>query len=173
MSEVDLDAVPLQQRFPENPGLLALADGIGGNEGAGHARSLDVPGRFEIPRAHVVQDPGTVDAGEDPLHLGALAVVLPFGPPERRIPQHGVQGRGIDDGVPIHVQRVAVMDVGRVGQGNAGVMLAEFRREFPVHLVIREPERRFRDAGREFLQFDAVKLVHVHLGKSRFASTPN
>ena len=55
------------------------------------------------------------------------------------------------------------MDVRGFLQRQPLVKLAEGFGHFQVHLVVHQPERDLGDARRPFADFDAVKLIHIHL----------
>ena len=55
------------------------------------------------------------------------------------------------------------MDVRGFFERQALVKLAEGFGHFQIHLVVHQPERDFGNARRPFANFNAVKLVHVHL----------
>jgi len=71
---------------------------------------------------------------------------------------------GGEDFVPVAAQGVVVDDGRGFFQGDAGVEFSEGFRNGHVHLVVGQPERGLGDAGGEFLDFDAVKLVDVDAG---------
>jgi hypothetical protein len=50
---------------------------------------------------------------------------------------------------------------GLVLERNAGEVLAELLAHAQVHLVVHQPQRHLGDLGGEFLDLDAVELVHV------------
>ena len=52
-------------------------------------------------------------------------------------------------------------DVGALDQRNSQHRLAKLVARFHVHLVVGQPHRHLGDLGRELLDLDAVKLVHV------------
>ena len=49
VGEVELHAVAREEEAPEDADLLALADGIGGDEGDGNTGAFDVTRGFDIP----------------------------------------------------------------------------------------------------------------------------
>jgi hypothetical protein len=50
---------------------------------------------------------------------------------------------------------------GLVLERDAREILAELLAHAQVHLVVHQPQRHLGDLGREFLDLDAVELVHV------------
>jgi hypothetical protein len=63
--------------------------------------------------------------------------------------------------VPVQRERVAVHDVRAGAQRDAGKVQAELLAHPQVHLVVHEPQGHLGNLGRELLNLDAVKLVHV------------
>ena len=72
---------------------------------------------------------------------------------------------GRQDGAPVDAEGVADDYVRRGPQRQALIELAERLGERDVGLVVGQPEGDLGDAGREFLDLDAVELVHVDLGE--------
>ena len=58
-----------------------------------------------------------------------------------------------------------MLDRGLGLQRNAQLHFAQFIRQALVHDVVHHPQRRLGNTHGKFFKFNAVKLVHIHLGK--------
>ena len=184
MGEVNADT-PGQQPAPERTHLFALADGVGGDEGASYAvipacagmtdgrvrlwipacagmTGVHVFGGFHIPGGDEIQQPAAWDIPEHGLRIGALSIVHELGAHERRIAQDVTQPLARHQGFPIQPQRIAADDMRAGGERDADEVQAEFFADFQIHLVVHQPERDLGDLCGEFLDLDAVKLIDAN-----------
>ena len=91
------------------------------------------------------------------------SVVVSFLADKRRIAENVAAFARRQDFFPVEPERVAAMDVRGFFERQALVKLAEGFGHFQVHLVVHQPERDFGNPRRPFANFNAVKLVHIHL----------
>ena len=91
VSEGDLQAVTVEEQWPELSHLLALRDRVGRHKAdprrclASGLRLLHVVSGPDEPRGHVVERPAATAKGGDAVHLRPLFGRLELGPAERRI----------------------------------------------------------------------------------------
>ena len=91
--------------------MLALTDGISGDESDDDSSGLNVFRRFEIPTRDVIKESAVFDIASNCVHVSPLRLVLELRADERRIAQHVAALLAREHGVPIHAERVALDDV--------------------------------------------------------------
>ena len=114
-----------------------------------------------IQAGNVIERPAASAQARDPARLRTLLRRLELRADEGRIAEHEGTAPGRKRRRPVHLQRVAVQDVGRGAQRDAGIGLTEFQAQPVVHDVVHHPQRGFRDADGELADLDPVELIDV------------
>ena len=167
--EVDADAI-FEERPPERLDLLALAYGVGGDEGAAGMGSAHVVGGLPMPACDVVEDAARLPEQVRP--------ILPLLGIEVRVPDEGRVADDVRDltrrgyVVPVDAQGVGVRDVAVVAQRQLLVDAPRHFRRVGVRLLLRDPQRRARYAAGEVLQLYAAEAREADQDHVVFAFQP-
>ena len=158
--KLDAHSQPQQVR-PQHADLLALANAVGGHQGAGHLRiGLHVARGQNMPAGHVVEQAMVGNATQHRSHVFALFGTLVLGTHKRRIAHNKTALLGRQHLGPVHTQRVALADVGAFDQGDAGAGAAKAVGGDQVQLVVGDPQGHLRNVGGAGVDFQPVKLVN-------------
>lgn len=165
MGEMNLHSLR-QQPAPQQHHLLPLRDAIGRDKGTTGQGSRGVGVVHEvrclhIPGCHEVEQASARDRAKHKIGVRPLLAAKQLRARKRRIPQHIAALARRQHVLPFEPQSIAIHDVRRGSQRDAREVQAELLAGQHVHLVVHEPQRDLRDLSREFLDFDAVELVHV------------
>ena len=111
--EMDLHPMPPKKFAPQNAGLLALTDRIGGNERATDAGASSHIRRLEIPAGNVIQHAAAFDFAAHDVHVRLLFGGHELFSHERRIAENVGTLSGRDDFAPVDAERIGDDDVRR------------------------------------------------------------
>ena len=168
VGEVDVRAKHLLERFPYRRHLLALRDGVGGDEGGTDSGALHHLGSLVVPSRHIVYLAGGLEGFAFLVHEYAeqvclLLLALQRIAHKRRIADDVVQLFLRAHALPLYPQRVALHDVGVALQGQEVDVVVDDLLRLRHHLRLADPEGGGGHGDGEVVDLDAIKLVDAHL----------
>src|SRR5689334_18178518 len=69
------------------------------------------------------------------------------------------------DRLPIELEGISVVNVGRGAQRDTDIVASKGFRQPHIHLVVHKPQGHLSNAGRKLLYLNSIKGVHVYPGK--------
>ncbi len=161
MAEMDAYPVFFEEVIEQNPDLLALSDGIRGDESNADIRALNVLASLHIPIADVIKNTVSLDVLQDELLVGLLLVRLPCVADKRRVAENVGAFRNGKNACPVDPQGIAVPDRGAFGQWQPHEIHPEGGGNHLVHLVVNQPHGDFGNACREFAVLNPIHGIDI------------
>ena len=120
--------------------------------------SLQKPRRDIIECAAAAAQPG------DAAHLRALKFALELGPDKGRVAHDVAAPFGRQQRRPIGLQRIAMQDMRRILERDAGIVQPERLIDGVVGDMVHHPHGHFGYARRKFLELDPIELIDGDAG---------